>query len=315
MSIVLPPDLPASRQLDAEGLPVLRPEEAGARSRLRVGLLNLMPDKQAAELQFARLLAGSPACVELVLLRIATHAARTTRPAHLRRFYRTWQAVRRQGLDGLIVTGAPLERLPFESVDFWPEFTRLADWAEGAVGRTLFICWAAQAALYHRHGVPKRLRRSKAFGVYQQQVCAPDAAVLSGLAPGFPAPVSRYSELDPADLPAGRGLRLLACNRETGASLVADPGRRGLYMLDHLEYGPRTLRREYLRDRLRGLATAPPVNDPADALARHVSGHPWRAHAEMLFRNWLDDVAGAGAPACRPPPAPWTPAMQPAATG
>jgi homoserine O-succinyltransferase len=290
MPIILPADLPAALHLGAEGLNVLSPAKAWGQPRLRIGLINLMPDKPTTELQFARLLANGHTTVELMLLRVVSHTSRNTRQDHLARFYRRWDALRANRLDGAIVTGAPLEHLPFEAVDFWDEFKDILSWAESEVGRTLLICWAAQAALHHRYGVAKRLRREKAFGVFEQQVQDNELPVLQGLHPSFPTPVSRHSELRADDLPKGAGLRLGAGNPETGVSLVAEPARRSLYMLDHLEYGPRTLRREYLRDRLAGRPIAPPVNDPADPLARRAPTHPWRAHAELFFRNWLAEV-------------------------
>jgi len=289
MAIVLPAGLPAALELGAEGVRVLDTDNAPRAPDLRVGLVNLMPNKTVTELQFARLLGGGGRTVALSLLCMATHAPRHG-AEHVARFYRPWSDPGLGPLDGLIVTGAPVEHLPFEAVDYWTEFRDLLDWAEVGVGGSLFVCWAAQAALRHRHGVPKRPRKRKAFGVYPQQVAAPESALLRGLGPVFPVPVSRHSEVAAADLPAGAGLRVLAANPETGPCLIEDRPRRAVYMSDHLEYGPDTLRAEYLRDRLAGLAVAPPVNDPADPQARRRGIHPWRAHAELFFRNWLNQL-------------------------
>lgn len=288
MAIRLPQDLPAHAVLTAEGATLIAP---GAPGRpLRIALLNLMPDKVATETQLARLLAASPFDVEPVLLRPASYRPRNACAEHLRAFYRTWQEVRGTEIDGLIVTGAPVETLPFTAVAYWEELTAVLDWAAAELAGSLYICWAAQAALWHFHGVPKHDLTQKRFGVFAHRIVN-RAPVLAGFAASFPMPVSRHSETRAHDLPAGVGLRVLARSPLAGPGLIEDRPRRALYMFNHLEYDRTTLCDEYRRDLRSGRSVPLPRGYfPGDnpTLPPH---HGWRRVARLLFGNWLAGVA------------------------
>jgi len=293
MSIILPEGLPAAQTLAEEGLQVLTrraPGIATSTATLRVALVNLMPDKVATETQFARLLGDTPFRVDLSFFVPEGYQTRSTPAAHLRAFYTPWSTVRRQRFDALIVTGAPVERLPFAEVRYWDALRRVFDWSAGAVGRTLTVCWGAQAALQHAHGVPKTALPAKLSGVYPQTVVAP-SPILRGLGPMLLTPVSRYTGVDAAALPAGRGLRVLARSAETGLCLVEDAPGRAHHLFNHPEYDADTLGREFARDLRAGLPARLPVGYfPGDnaALAPVAT---WRPQALRLFRNWLGLVA------------------------
>jgi len=293
MPIKLPNGLPASEALRNEGVPVVTGAWSGPHSGrpLRIVLLNLMPQKAITETQIARQLGTSAHRVELTLIVPGSYRSKTAPPEHMAAFYRPWQSVRDQDFDGLIVTGAPVETLPFEEVTYWDELTAIFDWAQARVGRSFYICWAAQAALYHAHGVPKHPLDRKMFGVFRQQAGTPGAALMQGLERGFPTPVSRHTEVRVGDLPRDRGLDVLASSPEAGLCLVEDRPRRAIYVFDHLEYDSDTLRSEYRRDLVAGREIALPRNyfpddDPARA---PVNG--WCNPAKRLFGNWLDQIA------------------------
>ncbi len=297
MPLLLPENHPAAAALTHEGLPLLSPAASrgccGGRP-LRVGLLNLMPRKTVTDVQFARVLGSGWRMVELVFLLPPGYRSESTAADYLEAFYRTWDPSLR--LDALIVTGAPLERLAFAEVTYWQALTRIFDWAATSVGSTLAICWAGQALLHHAHGVEKHLLPEKLSGVYQQQVSWQGHPLLRGLDRGFAVPVSRHTSIRAAELPAGRGLALLAGSPETGPCLVEDAPRRAFAMFNHLEYDGDTLLREYLRDREAGLPARPPVGLLSPGLAAGMLERPpatWRPSARRFFSNWLDLVASA----------------------
>ena len=215
---------------------------------MRIGLLNLMPDKISTETQLARLLGATPLQIELTLVRISDHVARNTPAGHIAAFYQPWSDVSAKRFDGFIITGAPIERLPFEEVSYWPELRSILDWTQTHVHGCLTLCWAAQAALHHFHGVPKRELPRKAFGVFPHRNLAPTSPYLRGFSDAFDVPVSRWTEVCRADLPTDRGLHVLAESDEAGLCLVEDPLRRSIHMFNHLEYDTATLAAEYRRD-------------------------------------------------------------------
>ena len=222
-----------------------------------------------------------------------SHEVKTTPASHLDAFYKPWPSLREGRFDGLIITGAPIEMLPFEEVDYWTELTEILDWAEDAVHGSLFICWAGQAALYHRHGVGKHPLPAKAFGVFDQTVRCPQAAILDGLGDAFPCPVSRHTEVRSDEIPGDRGLRVLAESPESGLCLVEDQPQRAFYLFNHMEYDADTLAHEYRRDREAGLpidlpAHYYPGNDPERTPER-----TWATDAERLIGNWVDGLATA----------------------
>lgn len=292
MPITIPDHLPARRTLEAEGVMVMREADAVRQDirPMRIGLLNLMPDKISTETQIARLIGATPLQVELSLVRITDHNPRNTGADHMAAFYRSWADVREERFDGFIITGAPVEKLAFGDVLYWEEMARILDWTQTHVHRTLTICWAAQAALHHFHGVPKRGLPAKAFGVFphrNRQSCSP---YLRGFSDGFAVPVSRWSEVREADLPEGQGLAVLADSAEAGLCLVHDARHRMLHMFNHLEYDSGTLGDEYRRDVAAGGEIAVPAHYfPGDDPVAE-PGNSWRSHAHLFFGNWINEM-------------------------
>jgi homoserine O-succinyltransferase len=249
-----------------------------------------MPDKARTERQIGRLLAGGPRPVALVPTVPASYRPRHAASAeHVARHYRRWPALADGPVDALVITGAPVETLPFQAVEYWRELTEILDWAQARSIPTLALCWAAMAALAWRHGVPLRRRPAKAFGLYAQTVRAPGHPLLAGLGPRIDLPVSRHAEMRAADLPRGAGVTVLADSTATGLSLVHDAPRRTLCVFDHPEYDACTLHGEFVRDRALGRAVAPPVRDPVWAAAAGAEP-PWRPAARRLVGNWLDSL-------------------------
>lgn len=292
MPITIPDDLPAFRILEDEGVMVMRETDAVRQDirPMRIGLLNLMPNKIRTETQIARLVGATPLQIELTLVRISGHVPRHTPADHMGAFYRPWSDVRNERFDGFIVTGAPIERLPFANVTYLDELRRIFDWTQTHVHRCLNICWAAQAWVHHFHGMPKYDLPAKAFGVYRQRVLAPASPWLRGFSDDFAVPVSRWTESRKADIPAGSGLEVLAESDETGLCLLDDPAHRALHMFNHVEYDSTSLADEYGRDRAAGIAIAPPRDYfPQDDPSRPPENR-WRSHAHLLFGNWINAI-------------------------
>ncbi|MBV1830014.1 homoserine O-succinyltransferase [Komagataeibacter sp. AV436] len=292
MPIRIPDDLPARGTLEAEGVMVMGETDAIRQDirPLRIGLLNLMPNKIRTETQIARLIGATPLQVELTLVRMSGHVPRNASADHMTSFYRAWEDVRGARFDGFIITGAPVERLPFAEVTYWDELRRVFDWTRTNVHRCFNICWAAQAAVHHFHGMPKHALARKAFGVYDHRILAPASPYLQGFADDLSIPVSRWTEVRRADLPRHAGMTVLAESPETGLCLLDDPRHHALHMFNHLEYDSTSLADEYFRDRARGLDIAVPHNyfphdDPA---LRPINR--WRAHAHLLAGNWINQI-------------------------
>lgn len=292
MPIKIPDDLPARATLQAEGVMVMRETDAVRQDvrPLRIGLLNLMPDKPKTETQFARLLGSTPLQVELTLVKITNHVARNTSQEHIISFYRSWEAIRAERFDGFIVTGAPVEQMPFEQVTYWDELRRIFDWTQTNVHAGLNICWGAQAAVHHFHGMPKHPLPEKAFGVFRHRNLAPASPYLRGFSDNFSVPVSRWTEVRRADIPEGSGLRVLMESDETGICLIDDPRHRALHMFNHIEYDSNSLGDEFRRDLDAGKPIAPPKNYfPKDDPAREPRNR-WRSHAHLLIGNWINEL-------------------------
>jgi homoserine O-succinyltransferase len=292
MPIRIPANLPAATVLASEGVMVMAEDDADRQDirPLRVALLNLMPDKIRTEAQIARLVGASPLQVELHLLRMASHSPKTASPEHMLSFYRPWDEVRGEKFDGLIVTGAPIELMDFEQVTYWPELSALFDWADDNVHSLFSICWGAQAALYHYHGVPKHTLDAKAFGVFRHRNLAPSSPYLRGFSDDFSIPVSRWTEVRRADLPEDRGIEVLMEGADTGLCMLVEAAKRRLYMFNHVEYDSTSLAEEYHRDVAKGSQIAVPKNYfPADDPTRSPENR-WRSHAHLLFGNWLNEL-------------------------
>ena len=249
-----------------------------------------MPNKVVTETQFARLIGATPLQVELTLVRITNHVARNTSMEHLISFYRSWKEVQFDRFDGFIITGAPVEHLLFEEVSYWDELRLILDWTQTNVHRCLNVCWAAQAALHHFHGVPKRDLPEKAFGVFRHRNLVPTSPYLRGFSDDFCVPVSRWTEVRRHDLPEDRSLSILVESDETGLCLVDDPLCRSLHMFNHVEYDSTTLADEYARDTATGAEIAVPKNYfPGDDRSRPPENR-WRSHAHLLFGNWVNEI-------------------------
>ena len=269
----------------------------GRNAPLRLALLNLMPNKPVTERHFRAAFSEAAQTVEWVLTVPNGYRPTTTPDAHLRRFYTPWSGLDLAQLDGLIVTGAPVEHLPFQDVRYWPALTRILDQARARRLPSLFICWGAQAALYHHHGVPKRALPKKCFGVFEQQVVAAHEPVLEGLAPRFYCPVSRHTECRLEDLPIGRGLKVLAESADSGLCLIAEPAADSFYMFNHLEYETDTLAQEYARDVTAGNAIQPPANCYSHRLPGNRPVNLWHSAARRFFTNWAATLQPRGSEA------------------
>lgn len=291
MPISVPDSLPALADLRAEGVDLISAGEASRQDirPLRLLMLNLMPKKKETEIQFARLLGCSPLQVELILMTTASYTPRNTEPAHLRRFYRSLEQVRDDHFDALIVTGAPVETLPFEEVSYWRELTEILDWSKSHCFRRLGICWGAQALLHHDFGLEKYQLEDKLFGIYDHQLMSNEGRLMHGFTDRFPMPVSRYTATAAEDVRAA-GLDILAKSDDIGVGMVRDPASGDLFVLNHLEYDAETLAAEYHRDKAAGLDTALPAayfpdDDPSQAPVNY-----WRPFAYLLMTNWLNDL-------------------------
>jgi homoserine O-succinyltransferase len=292
MPIKIPDDLPARATLDAEGVMVMREADAVRQDirPMRIGLLNLMPNKIKTETQIARLLGSTPLQVELTLVKITNHVARNTPSEHMISFYRDWEDVKSEKFDGFIVTGAPVETIPFEEVTYWDELRRIFDWTQTNVHGCFNICWGAQAAVQHFHGVPKHPLNAKAFGVFRHRNLAPASAYLRGFSDDFSIPVSRWTEVRREDIPAKSGLSVLMESDEAGLCLLDDPSHRSLHMFNHIEYDSNSLSDEYFRDVAAKKSIKLPHNYfPKDDPTRQPENR-WRSHAHLLFGNWINQL-------------------------
>ena len=290
MPIKIPDTLPAYETLLAEGVRV-KTETVAERQDIRplhFGLLNLMPNKIKTELQFARLLGASPLQIELSLVRVGGHKAKNTPIDHLLSFYQTWDEVAERKFDGFIITGAPIEKLPFEEVSYWPEMEQILDWTTTHVHSSFFVCWGAMAAAWHFHKVPKYELAEKAFGVFRHRNLAPASPYLSGFSDDFQVSVSRWTEVRREDLPSD--LDVLMESDETGVCLLHEKFANRLYIFNHIEYDSSTLADEYFRDVQAGKPIKVPqnyfpFNDPERKPLNR-----WRSHAFLLFGNWINQV-------------------------
>jgi homoserine O-succinyltransferase len=290
MPVRIPETLPARATLESENIFVMGEERAKHQDirPLHVAILNLMPTKIATETQLLRLLGNSPLQVEVTLLHTASHTSKNVSEEHLINHYKSFAQVRRQKFDGLIITGAPVELLPFEEVDYWPELVDIMDWADTNVFGTLYICWGAQAGLHYRYGIPKYQLPSKMFGVFQHRVLERYNKLMRGFDDVFLAPHSRHTEVRRADIERVNDLVILAESDEAGIYITASQDGRHTFVTGHSEYDPLTLKGEYDRDVSKGLPIHVPVNYfPGDDPSRPPLVR-WRGHSNLLFANWLN---------------------------
>lgn len=298
MPVNIPRELPARQVLEDENVFVMTTERAARQDirPLRIAILNLMPTKIATETHVLRLLGNSPLQVEVTLLHMGSHCSRNTPPEHLEAFYTTFDAVRDQRFDGLVITGAPVETLPFEAVDYWEELVELLDWSREHVYSTMHVCWGAQAALFRHYGVPKHQLERKMFGVFDHDVLDPRTPILSGFDEVFPAPHSRHTEIRSEDILAVPELRLLATSADAGVYLVGSADGREFYVTGHPEYERDTLKLEYDRDVARQLPIEVPRHYYPDDDPSRPPRVTWRSHAYLLYANWLNHCVYQGTP-------------------
>jgi len=292
MPITLPSNLPAYDVLKGEGVMVMSPERAARQDirPLKIGLLNLMPMKIQTENQFARLIGATPLQIDLHLIRMSEHQTKNTAAAHMAAFYRPFQAVRAEKFDGLIITGAPIEHLPFAEVTYWDELRQVMDWTQTNVQSTFGVCWGGMAMINHFHGVDKHLLPRKAFGCFRHRNLAPASPFLRGFSDDFVIPVSRWTEMRQAEIDAAPALRTLLGSDEVGPCLVEDADHRALYIFNHFEYDSDTLKQEYDRDIANGTPINVPLNYYPDDNPALAPLNRWRSHAHLLYGNWINEI-------------------------
>ncbi len=290
MPIKIPKNLPAHDVMTEENIFVMEEGRAAAQDirPLRVAVLNLMPTKITTEAQIIRVLSNTPLQIDLTLLTMETHKSLNTPEEHMSAFYRKFSEVKDQRFDGLIITGAPVENLEFDDVDYWDELCEIMKWSKKNVYSTLHICWAAQAGLFYHYGVPKYKLSEKMSGVFTHRNLAPAHPLLRGFDEEFKAPHSRHTEVRREDIEATGKLDILAESDEAGIYIVASKKRRLLYVTGHSEYDAVTLGLEYKRDVARGLEPKIPRHYFPDDDPAKQPLNVWRSHAHLLFSNWLN---------------------------
>lgn len=290
MPIIIDKDLPARKVLQEENIFVMTKERAETQDirALKIAILNLMPTKQETEAQLLRLIGNTPLQLDVHLLHMESHLSRNVAQEHLTSFYKTFRDIENEKFDGLIITGAPVETLSFEEVDYWEELKRIMDYSKTNVTSTLHICWGAQAGLYHHYGVPKYPLKEKMFGVFEHEVREQHVKLLQGFDELFFAPHSRHTEVRENDIRGVKELTLLANSEEAGVHLVIGPEGRQVFALGHSEYSCDTLKQEYERDRQKGLNIDVPKNYFKHNNPNEKPLVRWRSHGNLLFSNWLN---------------------------
>ena len=291
MPICVQKDLPARSILENENIFTMEPERSIHQDirPLEICILNLMPLKEDTELQLLRSLSNTPLQINVTFLIVRSHVSKNASANHLNQFYRTWDEVRSSSFDGVIITGAPVEQMEYEEVDYWEELTEIMDWTRTNVTSTLHVCWGAQAALYHHYGLQKHSFDTKLFGVYQHRVRNRKDPLVRGFDDLFYIPHSRYTEVRREDIHNCPYLNVLAeGDNKAGVCLCTAMGGRQVFLFGHPEYDRRTLDMEYRRDREKGLDTAIPVNYYPDDDPSKKPMLLWRSHANIIYTNWLN---------------------------
>jgi homoserine O-succinyltransferase len=292
MPIKIPAALPAYDVLTREGVHVMDEDQAARQDirPLRIALLNLMPKKIQTENQFARLIGATPLQIELSLLRMTDHQTRNTAAEHMESFYRPISDAWDEKFDGLIITGAPIEHLEFEDVNYYDELKRVMDWTQTNVQSTFGVCWGAMAMINHFHGVKKHILDAKAFGCFRHKNLAPASPYLNGFSDDCVIPVSRWTEIRQNELDSHPALKTLLGSDEVGPALVEDPEHRAIYIFNHFEYDRDTLKQEYDRDIEAGTAINVPVNYYTNDDPSLPPINRWRSHAHLLYGNWIQEI-------------------------
>ncbi len=290
MPIKIPNNLPATGVLESENIFVITESRAISQDirPLHILLLNLMPTKVATETQLARVLGNTPLQVELELLQVSTHESKNVSQDHMLAFYKTFDEIRDNRYDGMVITGAPVEHLPFEAVDYWDELCQIMAWSKTHVHSTFHICWGAQAGLYFHYGVKKVPLDRKLFGVFPHRVERKSSILFRGFDDVFMVPHSRHTTILREDVEAVRELKILASSKEAGIYAMATDQGRQVFITGHSEYDANTLEREYLRDKNAGLPIEIPKNYYPGDDDTQLPVMSWRAHANLLYSNWLN---------------------------
>ncbi len=290
MPIRIPNDLPAATALQQENIFVMQQDRAITQDirPLEIVLLNLMPTKVVTETQLSRLLGNTPLQVNLELMHTTSHQPKNVSADHMLSFYKSFNELKHRKFDGMVITGAPVELMNFEDVDYWPELCEIMEWSKTHVHSTFHICWGAQAGLYYHYGIHKRTMDEKLFGVFSHTADYKRAILLRGFDDTFWVPHSRHTTVDRADIEAVPELKIIASSEKAGVYAVMNKGGRQIFVTGHSEYDQDTLNREYLRDKSQGLPIHVPENyfpnddDTKEPIVR------WRSHANLLFSNWLN---------------------------
>ena len=290
MPIRIPNDLPAAQVMQEENIFVMKHQRATTQQirPLEIVVLNLMPTKIVTETQLTRLLGNTPLQVNLELMHTSTHRSKNVSEEHLLTFYKSFEELKDRKFDGMVITGAPVEHMKFEDVDYWDELCQIMEWSKTHVHSTFHICWGAQAGLYYHYGIDKQPLDKKLFGVYPHTADYKRAILLRGFDDTFYVPHSRHTTVRRADIEAVPGLKILASSEEAGVYAVMNKNGHHIFITGHSEYDPRTLESEYLRDRNLGKPISVPENyypnddDTKEPIVR------WRGHANLLFSNWLN---------------------------
>ncbi len=292
MPIIIPKELPAGEILQKENIFVMNDKRAVQQDirPLKIVILNLMPNKVETETQLLRLLGNTPLQTEIILLKTATYQSKNTSIDHLESFYKTFDEIKEHTYDGLIITGAPVETMPFEEVSYWDELTKIMDFAKTNVTSTLYVCWGAQAGLYYHHNIPKYEQEKKIYGVFEHELYNKTNPLLRGIDDEAYIPHSRYTTVLKEDIEKDPNLELLLYSQDSGVCLVATKDCKNVYMSGHVEYDFDSLQKEYIRDINKGLDIQIPKNyfkndDPSSKPVVK-----WRATAHLLFANWLNFV-------------------------
>ena len=290
MPIKIDSNLPARSTLENENIFVMTEERAAAQDirPLKIAIVNLMPTKEVTETQLLRLLSNTPLQIDISLVQMASHVSKNTDQSHLDKFYISSEEMFEKKFDGMIVTGAPVEQIPFEEVDYWDELCKIMDYAKENVFCTLYICWGAMAGLYHLHGIDKHVVEKKYSGIYYSKLLNPKEPLMRGFDDWFPVPTSRYTKIYTEDVLADDSLELLAFSKDTGLTMAKSKDNRSIFMTGHLEYDPETLSNEYKRDMDKGINPSIPENYLTDDDPTKPIVSKWRSTAHLFYSNWLN---------------------------
>jgi homoserine O-succinyltransferase len=292
MPINISRDLPAYKTLQEENIYVLSAEAAAQQDirPLQIAIVNLMPTKIETETQLMRLLSNTPIQVDITLIKTATHVSANTSPEHMEAFYTTFDKVKDRRFDALVITGAPVEKLPFTQVDYWQELCTIMEWSKTNAFSTMHICWGAQAGLYYHYGINKRELPKKLSGIYPQKAAVGERnhPLLKGFDEVFNVPQSRYTEVIPEEIATNPNLRVLVDSQLSGAHIIADKSGRQFFVTGHAEYDHDTLKNEYVRDVAKGLNPELPYNYFPGDNPENTPLYTWRGHASLMYSNWLN---------------------------